>query len=106
MANELTTRQLQPGTNRRRQAWSSEIATQRHALYRDCPITEVIDRGHALARVAGVMQGGHGSTNAAGAPTRRPPVCGEGRAQETTAQWGPRHPRPAALRARAPPLPR
>src|SRR5258705_12594411 len=64
MVNELTTRQLNPGTNRRRDAWSSEIATQRHALYRDCPITEVIDRGHALARVAGVMQGGHGSVMA------------------------------------------
>src|SRR5258705_7351446 len=64
MVNELTTRQLNPGTNRRRDAWSSEIATQRHALYRDCPITVVIDRGHALARVAGVMQGGHGSVMA------------------------------------------
>ena len=64
MVNELAKKQLLPGTNRRREAWSSEIQTQRRALYRDCPITEVIDRAHALARVAGVMQGGHGSVMA------------------------------------------
>lgn len=63
MVNELAKRQLQPRLPAR-EGWRGELETRRKAIYRDCPITEVIDREHALARVAGVMQGGHGSTMA------------------------------------------
>jgi hypothetical protein len=56
---EIRELQLRP-TVFRRQAWQSEIDTQRKAIYRDCPRGLVIDRGHALARVAGVMLAGSG----------------------------------------------
>ena len=45
----------------RREAWRSEIETQRKAILRDCPRAMAVDRAHALTKVAGVMQGGEGS---------------------------------------------
>src|SRR4029453_4988966 len=60
MVNELAKLQLAPTVNRR-EPWRSEIETQRHAIYRDCPRDLVIDEGHALARVGGTMCGGAGA---------------------------------------------
>lgn len=60
MVNELAVKQLTP-TNGRREAWRSELETQRKAIYRDCPRDLVIDDDHALSRVAGVMQAGAGA---------------------------------------------
>lgn len=60
---EIRAVQMRP-TVLRRQGWTSEIRTQRNAIYRDCPAGVVIDRGHALTRVAGVMQAGIGATMA------------------------------------------
>src|SRR6267142_5352473 len=56
---EIRDMMLRP-TNPRIPAWYSEVETQRKAIYRDCPRGLVIDRGHALARVAGVMLAGAG----------------------------------------------
>src|SRR5512138_2377640 len=60
---EIRELQLRP-TVFRRQGWTSEIRTQRNAIYRDCPNGLVVDRGHALTRVAGVMQTGVGAVMA------------------------------------------
>lgn len=43
------------------EAWRSELETQRKAIYRDCPRDRVIDREHALVKVAGVMLEGTGA---------------------------------------------
>src|SRR5512145_2775927 len=58
--NEFAKSNLAPVVNRR-EAWRSEIETQRNAIYRDCPTGFAVDRGHALQRVAGVMLAGVGS---------------------------------------------
>jgi hypothetical protein len=58
--NQQALEKLHP-TVFRRQAWTSEIRTQRNAIYRDCPAGVVVDRGHALTRAAGVMQTGVGA---------------------------------------------
>src|SRR4029450_8274147 len=60
MVNELAVMQLTP-KNTPREAWRSEIETQRKAIYRDCPRDLVIDEEHALARVGGTMCGGAGA---------------------------------------------
>jgi hypothetical protein len=57
---EIRAIQMRP-TVFRREAWQSEIDTQRKAIFRDCPAGVVVDRGQAITRAAGVMLAGMGA---------------------------------------------
>jgi len=63
MTNEMAKHQLQP-TLPRREAYRSEVETQRNAIYRACPRDLVIDRRHALVRVGATMVTGVGAVMA------------------------------------------